>query len=103
MRIHSKDEGKSDTMKSPWIKTSEQLPPMNKYVIGLCNLNTWGDSDKNCHVVTVKRMIDQSYEEGGNNKELYEWHTFGALHLFGQDISHWMPIPELPGGIINSF
>ena len=37
----------------------------------------------------------RSCDEHGNNQVPYYWDTFGPDSFFGQDISHWMPIPSV--------
>ena len=38
-------------------------------------------------------------DEGFNNKVPYCWHVLGGMEkLFGQNVTHWMPLPEPPKG-----
>jgi hypothetical protein len=37
-----------------------------------------------------------SQDEDGNNKRPYCWSSFGPDNFFGQDITHWMPLPKPP-------
>lgn len=37
------------------------------------------------------------FDEDGNNKKPYRWYANGRpMDWFGQDVSHWMPLPEEP-------
>ena len=39
----------------------------------------------------------RSCDQWGNNKRPYDWSDpHGPLSLFGQDVTHWMPLPEPP-------
>jgi hypothetical protein len=53
-----------------------------------------GSFDKPIHSSTDRWRVYRSEDEQGNNLTPYEWKTFGATSFFGQDISHWMPIPK---------
>lgn len=50
-----------------WIKTADQLPPENKYVLARHNRGTWNDSDDqenvNCVVVKMVKGISESDRE----------------------------------------
>lgn len=36
-------------------------------------------------------------DEDGNNRKPYRWYANGGpMDWFGQDVSHWMPLPERP-------
>ena len=36
-------------------------------------------------------------DEDGNNRRPYAWSDpWGPNRLFGQEVTHWMPLPELP-------
>lgn len=77
-----------------WIRTEDALPPFGKYVLARHSRGTWRDSDdqENVNCVVLKRV---KCEVGGNNLVPYKWKEFGPDSFFGQDISHWCPIPEL--------
>lgn len=82
-------------MNDSWISVDERLPPYGKYVLARHSRGTWLDStdQENVNCVVVKRIEDQIY---GNNRVPYIWYQFGPDDFFGQDISHWMEIPEPP-------
>jgi hypothetical protein len=45
----------------------------------------------------IKRStVTSACDESGNNKRPYNWETFGPSSFFGQDITHWMKLPEPP-------
>lgn len=95
---------------SNWIKTTDQLPPERKYVIGRYHARNWGDNDdpENAGVVIVKlikglskqerenlpdsdvrKFTFKAGDEDSNNLVPYIWATFGASKFFGQDIIEW--------------
>lgn len=37
-------------------------------------------------------------DEGWNNRVPYCWYVNGKMKLFGQNVTHWMPLPEPPKG-----
>lgn len=78
-----------------WIDCAVELPPLNRYVVGFYNGGNWGDSDDpiNVNGVVVKRVMVTPGRECPNNKRDYEYNTFGPSNFFGQDISHWFPLP----------
>ena len=48
-----------------------------------------------CEDYNVERWkIIKPEDEDGNNERPYCWYTFGATSFFGQEITHWMPIPK---------
>ena len=96
------------------IKSEHDLPPEGKYVIAKHNRGTWYDIDdqKNVNTVVVKLVFGISEEERqkingdrkytykredqhGNNNVPWAWDTFGPDSFFGQNITHWMPIPPI--------
>lgn len=47
---------------------------------------------------TKRSRVIKSCDEDGNNLVPYRWFANGGLmQWFGQDVTHWMPIPELEG------
>lgn len=68
----SNAENELDKLKNPWIKCSERMPEL--------------DDDGHSKMVLVvgkKKIIQQNYLVDD------EW-------VFLMDITHWMPLPELP-------
>lgn len=48
-------------------------------------------------VIPLERSsIITGSDEHGNNLKPYDWHTFGPMKYFGQDVTHWMPLPAPP-------
>ena len=37
-------------------------------------------------------------DEGWNNRVPYCWYVNGKMKLFGQNVTHWMPLPKPPKG-----
>ena len=108
-----------------WIPVTERLPEEKEYVMiwcGECQIARIekgiteeqrkamkrGDLDDPCETgwtssggyFTLKRS--ESYrecDEGWNNKVPYCWYVNGGVvTLFGQNVTHWMPLPEPPKG-----
>lgn len=99
-----------------WIHVSDRLPKNNTYVLILLNITNWIEQDDPdnvyCRVAKFERgrtkeQLDKLEELGcwsvtardqeGNNKMPYHWEEFGPAQYFGQQVSYWMPLPELPG------
>ena len=108
-----------------WVPVTERLPEEKEYVMiwcGECQIARIekgiteeqrkamkrGDLDDPCETgwtssggyFTLKRS--ESYracDEGWNNKVPYCWYVNGGVvTLFGQNVTHWMPLPEPPKG-----
>lgn len=102
-----------------WIRTEDELPEQDKYVLAKHNRGTWHDStdqeNVNCVIVKLVKGISKKErellkqlqandkrwrcvypgDEDGNNEKPYYWNTFGPGSFNGQEITHWMPIPKL--------
>jgi hypothetical protein len=76
-----------------WIKTTDKLPPLGKFVLAKVNKSNWIHPDPNVTTVVVERIKDKYPEH--NNQKPYRWETFGPSSFFGQDVIAWMPIPPL--------
>lgn len=114
---------KKENGRSPWISRESRLPAEGKYVLARHNRGNWVDDQDqgnvNCVVVKLIRGISQkeraeleakgdprskvirSEDEYFNNLEPYFWNAFGPGSFFGQEISHWMPIPEAPEEVLR--
>jgi hypothetical protein len=79
-----------------WISCDEQLPNENEFVLGREIRANGGPGYE------IVRLIKTEHTSSTNNSKDYEWKTFGPKQFFGQEITHWMPLPALPdGGWIN--
>jgi len=77
------------------IECSKRLPPEKKYVLGYYGDDNWTDEDDQDHVnFIVVKLVRSKVED--NNKLPYKWHEFGPGQFFGQEITHWMPLPDAP-------
>lgn len=108
-----------------WIPVTERLPEENEYVLiwcGECQIariekgiseeqrKAMKNGEINDPVESGWNMSDgyfrlkrsDSYkacDEGWNNKVPYCWRVNGGMMtLFGQNVTHWMPLPEPPKG-----
>ena len=108
-----------------WISVKDRVPEENEYVMiwcGECQIakiekgisevqrNAMKDGEIDAPVATgwasssgyfqLKRS--ESYracDEGFNNKVRYCWSVNGGMmKLFGQNVTHWTPLPEPPKG-----
>jgi hypothetical protein len=78
-----------------WISCDEQLPNENEFVLGREIRSNGGPGYE------IVRLIETEHPSTNNSKD-YEWKTSGPKQFFGQEITHWMPLPALPdGGWIN--
>ena len=63
----------------------------------LPNPDTTGYTGRGQHKINSKRSNDfYASDEHGNNLKPYNWDTFGAKSYFGQQVTHWMPLPNPP-------
>ena len=98
-----------------WIKITEGLPPVGKYVLVRHN-REWEDSQdsQGASFVVAKmnvgisakeraelpdgharKRIYKSSDEHGNNRVAYDFEQYGPGSFFGQEITHWMIIPDI--------
>lgn len=94
-----------------WISVKDKLPESGQYVL------VWAGNVHQkpmCRVAMFKKGISKGErerlkksgdkraiefhqaDEDGNNKKPFCWLEFGPMKWFGQDVSHWMPLPEPP-------
>lgn len=86
-----------------WISVKDSLPDNKEYVfayagnyiqsmkytvVQFCE----GNTPEECERVNLYRGCDQH----GNNLVPYNWEEFGPMSFFGQDITHWSPLPKAP-------
>jgi len=75
-------------------KTSERLPPLNIYVlVHYCGGNWISDDQDGAEWQVAQRREDINFCP--NNRDNYEWCTFGALSMFGQNVDYWAFLPKL--------
>lgn len=92
-----------------WILVEERLPENGvRVLIYTPNTNLYGPANAPVHVFamrlckgkTLKEVVAQSVictgDEWGNNRRPYCWLCENGGHAWGQDVSHWMPLPEPP-------
>jgi hypothetical protein len=97
-----------------WIPVEEQLPKDGEVVIVYFgNQNT----RSKISIVRFEKGISKqeredlkesnperfrtykSSDEDGNNKRPYIWKNLGPGSYFGQEATHWMPLPGTPDGL----
>ena len=100
----------SQSLSDWWISCDEQLPENNQKVIiyspksqmpkiNICRFEK-GISAKERE--ELKLTGDERWrtfsgaDEHANNRKPYKWDVQGPGHYFGQDVTHWMPIPDSP-------
>lgn len=77
-----------------WIRTSDRLPEHGERVL-ICSANKVHGSCVAGVQVAVYRA--GKYLKIGNNKTTYVWDApCGPMSWFGQDVTHWMPLPDPP-------
>ena len=102
---------------SEWISVKDKMPEQDKYVVVRHAKGNWRDDRDQANVsCVVAKMVTglslkdrakldptsdraksiRCADEWGNNKVPYKFDTFGLSSFFGQDITHWMPLPEPP-------
>ena len=77
-----------------WIKTSEQLPPISKWV-----LVTTGDFQKTCEIKCYMGKRTREYHKCGSDEtfeEIYDAWTSGHGDISGQNPDYWMELPDVP-------
>lgn len=113
----------ADYRKQEWISVKDRLPEENEYVMIWCGefqiakiekgitekerelmksgeINDpveigWNMSDG--HFKLKRSESYRACDEGFNNKVPYCWYVNGGMmKLFGQNVTHWMPLPDLP-------
>jgi len=77
-----------------WISCEEQLPENGQMVI-VYRGNPDHTGDDSTIFVAEFVEIEDEYNSNSNNKKSYEWIENPSTY-FGQEITHWMPLPEKP-------
>ena len=108
---------------SEWISVNERLPERGEYVLIWCGSVQVARIEKGISMAERKAMQDgilddpvergwcasegwrshrrsdlfRGCDEWGNNLVPYHWYANGGpMSWFGQDVTHWMPLPEPP-------
>lgn len=87
-----------DAVKGPWIRCSEKLPPLNRYVLGYYVGDNWIDDLDDPNRIVVMR-VKERHLPGANPNNLgapYSWDAFGGETYFARDITHWARLPRRP-------
>ena len=98
-----------------WISVKDRLPEKDQWVLCLRTGDNWIVDGKPFKYVIVSFVTGLSLtdramlpcedvrkrtysrgDEHENNKVPYCWESFGPGYEFGQCVSHWQPLPELP-------
>lgn len=99
--------------KQEWISVDDRLPEDGQMVLIYDGRAYQWKPTVNCAIFQKGKTAAQLKEEGcrvisfadeyGNNKKPYRWRAvLGPMVWFGQMVTHWMPLPELPkmkGGV----
>jgi len=54
-----------------------------------------GSLDKPIYTEQERWLVFLSSDEHGNNQKPYSWSSL-PMRYFGQDVTHWMPLPSVP-------
>lgn len=74
-----------------WISVEDRLPNYGDVVL-IFETGYWAMG------ANVARFVRDEVRD--NNKRPYSWYApQGPMHWLGQDVSHWMPLPEPPDGM----
>jgi len=93
-------------MNHQWISVEDKLPGDKETVlVYLCQYLT-NKSRNGQRVVTFRQGVTRevakkrhwhvSEDQMGNNERPYGWRGPGPFNEFGQNVSHWMPLPNPP-------
>lgn len=91
--LHTKSPAQSDccpAQNQGWIPVSERMPDIGAEILYFCQ----GDSLIDCGIVSSSNFRDRG------EAELYV-HAEGYDLRFEVDITHWMPLPAAPQGVIH--
>jgi len=100
----------SQSLSDWWISCNEQLPENRQLVIiyapkaqmSKINICTFEKGISKTEREELKLSGDERHlrysgaDEDGNNRRPYRWKVQGPGSYFGQDVTHWMPIPHSP-------
>lgn len=100
---------------SKWIRVEDALPDQGPFVLVLVKTvrdsrDGYGSQHRVMRIykgLTAEERkaaeLKQGYErpygnsdQHENNKVPYTWQDAGACNSFGQEVTHWMPLPEPP-------
>lgn len=79
-----------------WISVKDKLPELKQRVIVFLDAETAVLAEVGGKRVLVEAVNFVADANGGNNQKPYAWEE-GPMKHFGQNVTHWMPIPEPPG------
>jgi hypothetical protein len=94
-----------------WISCEEALPKPNQVVIvyakesqmadySICTFEKGISMEERRQMAGTERALRfKAADEHGNNTNPYCWRKFGPGTYFGQDVTHWMPLPSAPDTI----
>lgn len=94
---------------SDWISVEDRLPEDGQRVLIFtpctnCYGRDWKPIHQNTADFCKGRTAEEIRRNGGlhcaddekdNNKRPYAWRD-GAMHWWGQEVTHWMPLPAPP-------
>lgn len=100
----------SQSLSDWWITCDDQLPENDQKVIiyapkaqmSKINICTFEKGISKTEREELKLSGDERHlrysgaDEDGNNRRPYRWKVQGPGSYFGQEVTHWMPIPDSP-------
>jgi hypothetical protein len=83
-----------------WISCEEQLPENGEQVLVYRpnpshRVSTKLGNPKSNIFVAEFEQIEDRFRSNPNNEKPYTWHNLPSSY-FGQEITHWMPLPVKP-------
>lgn len=94
-----------------WISCDQALPKPDQDVIvyapesqianySICTFEKGISMEERKQMTGTQRALTfKAADEHSNNRKPYCWRKFGPGTYFGQDVTHWMPLPSEPGSI----
>ena len=94
-----------------WISCEEALPKPNQVVIvyakesqmadySICTFEKGISMEERRQMDGTERALRfKAADEHSNNRKPYCWRKFGPGTYFGQEVTHWMPLPSAPDTI----
>jgi hypothetical protein len=77
-----------------WISVEDRLPEFGKKVLVLID-RTYHINPTDEDLIEVATLFGEECEAGRVWRE-YGWYNYDLHQSFIEDVTHWMPLPEVP-------